>query len=58
MHGHNHWNIKFFIQPAHQTVDLIPLADVWEGYIAYREEYKNVCSDENQLQEELLRALG
>ncbi len=53
-----HWNIKFFIQPAHQTVDLIPLADVWEGYIAYREEYKNVCSDENQLQEELLRALG
>ncbi len=52
------WDLGFYLQPLQDFSTFIPLMDVWEGIVTYQEEYKNVCNENNVLQEEILRALG
>jgi len=52
------WKLGVYIQPLHDLNCFIALSEVWNGNVTQKEEFANVCDDEEGLQEEILRALG
>ncbi len=52
------WLLGLYIQPLHDLDYFIALSEVWNGNVTQKEEFANVCDDEEGLQEEILRALG
>ncbi len=52
------WKLGLYIQPLHDLDYFIALSEVWNGNVTQKEEFANVCDDEEGLQEEILRALG
>ena len=52
------WGLGLYIQPLHDLNYFIALSEVWNGNVTQKEEFANVCDDEEGLQEEILRALG
>jgi SNF2 family DNA or RNA helicase len=52
------WNLGYYLQPLHNTEEFVSLNDVWSGIATQKEEFANVCDDENTLHEEVLRGLG